>query len=492
MHRLWIERGSTVMRLDTDMLHIDELPSLEISDERGRWILPAFMSGLRTLKPRREVTPEDWLELAVRLGRLEISSESLSSFQDWLWSDGAEGFEVSLDASFVETVDVIATSVEREFSAVRTEALFALDGETAIVAASDLDAAVMLPEMTIPIESFVDAAEGRSLEVSGATLRGLSEACDSIGAWAGAEIQAVLAYPALQKGYPAARLARRLTTMIATRCDASMLRLLVTLGRDATQYVRDVWAHLANTNVGATIATGCKLSDPIATSALLDAAARLPETVSNELCRGLLARDGEPAVRVLCELFDKLGGVQLIARGIDDTTGENAGRQLARMVIRLGLRGRDVDAIVSRLPIAAALAFVETSGITSLPTDVISRLAEAGEPTRTIEIAVRTRSRDLAERLLDRLPRDRDARWPEEIVEALGSLARDVGLADRVVEAIRSHRVAAEIRLALLRAIEDAPDLEARATRWSPTLLLHTRDVRSAFAEARARRRTRS
>lgn len=492
VHRLWAECGAGAMRLDSDMLHVDELPVLEIGEDRGRWILPAFMSGLRTLQPRREVTSEDWFDLALRLGRLEISSESLSSFQNWLWSDGAEGFEVTLDASFVETADVIATSVDRDFSAVRTEALFAVDGDTAVVASSDLDAAVLLPEMQVPIESFVDAVEGRALEVSGGTLRGLSEASESVGAWASAEIQVVLASPVLQKGYPAARLARRLASMIAARCDASMLRLLVMLGGNAKGYLQDVWTYLADAGIGATIATGCKVEDPITAAALLDAAARFPDAVATELCRGLLAREGDPAVRVLSDLCERLGGLRFIARGVDDRAGETEGRQLAHVVIRLGLRGRDVDAILARLPTPAALAFVETTGAASLPGDVVARFADSGEHARVIQIAARVRSRDLAQRLLDRIVRDRGARWAEENVLALGVLARDLGLGDRVVEVIRSHRIAAETRLALLHAIEAAPDLEVRATRWSPALLLAPRDVRSAFAESRARRRTRS
>ena len=81
---LALVEGGAVLSVVVDA--VDELPVLEIGEDRGRWILPAFMSGLRTLQPRREVTSEDWFDLTLRLGRLEISSESLSS-SSWVGGD---------------------------------------------------------------------------------------------------------------------------------------------------------------------------------------------------------------------------------------------------------------------------------------------------------------------------------------------------------------------------------------------------------------------
>ena len=497
---LWREDGLAPMLFEANLLRVGADEALSASSEQGRWILPAFMAGLREVRPHAGVVPDDLRRLAERFATLEPRAASLAEFQEWLWADGAEGFDVKLEPSFVEMLDArghTSDSLRSGLAAVRAEALFSVDGVA--VAVVDLDVAALRPEMQISLDAYAGAVMARELEVSGTTLRALGAACDDPSGWAVAEVAALLELPAVRAAVPPQRLAGRLGALVANRCDTRMLALIGMLSRADDPYVRAVLAALEAQSVGRDIARTAMLEDPTTRAALVDALSRLPSAIAGEIVAGLLERAAETdlAVATLADFWREMGAVKfgdLTTRITSGAGTSRAGAALSNVAIRAGAGSRDIVQIADRVPESVALAFLlgVPTTMLSAATEVLDRvIISAADREAVVRLVAHAPSAARATATIARLRRDRGVAWPISIIVDLLRTAIAHGAASAVVEITRDRRVLDAVRLASLDALDHDRELQLAAARWTPAMLLESMVVRHATAAVRARWRDR-
>ena len=96
VYDVWQGLASPSIEIAPLELRVDKVLAVKAVEQVGRWLLPAFMAGMRTLRMRPEATCDDLMRLAQELSGLSAELEAIKGFRDWLWSDGAQGFDVQL------------------------------------------------------------------------------------------------------------------------------------------------------------------------------------------------------------------------------------------------------------------------------------------------------------------------------------------------------------------------------------------------------------
>ena len=504
---LWRDEGLSPLVFEPTVLRIAGDEGLCASRDHGRWILPAFMAGLREVRARGAIAPDNLRRLAARIAALESSATSIAEFQEWLWADGAEGFDVKLELSFVEMLAARGQSSDGTragFAAVRAETLFSVDGDAVSMAVADLDLAALRPEMQISLDAYAGAVAARGLEVSGSTLRALGGACDDASAWAVSEVTAIIELPAARSAVPPQRLAGRLRTLVASRCDARTFGLLGMLTQTDDPYVRAVLGALETQSAGRDIARGTVLDDPSVRAALVAVLGRLPAGIAVEIVEGLLDRVAETdrAVATLADVWLALGAPEFgeLANRAITSISETAfrartGTAMARVAVRAGAGSREVAQLAERLPEAAAMTFLlgMPATLSSLASDAIDRvIASATDLDAVVRLVAHVPSPARATAVLARLAKDRGAQWQFATVAVLLRTALANGAGPAVVGLARNRRVPDAMRLTTLDALADDPALQLAAARWTPAALLDSSAVRHAAAAIRARHRDQS
>jgi len=79
---LWNEVPKVMLVLDATTLSINEQVILKAEDNEGRWLLPAFMAGLRILRRQADCSLDDFLRLGEELAALTSNLSSITLFQD--------------------------------------------------------------------------------------------------------------------------------------------------------------------------------------------------------------------------------------------------------------------------------------------------------------------------------------------------------------------------------------------------------------------------
>ncbi len=100
--------ASCRLELSSQGIAVDGVLGLRAQARQTAWLIPACMAGLRSLRARPELSAEGLARLARELAALEPEAASIERFNSWLWAGGAEGFEVELRQSLMETIDVLA------------------------------------------------------------------------------------------------------------------------------------------------------------------------------------------------------------------------------------------------------------------------------------------------------------------------------------------------------------------------------------------------
>ena len=233
-------------------------------DEEGRWLLPAFMAGLRALRPWKDVSPKHLEHLAAELADLSGGVEDIERFRDWLWADGAEGFDVSMDLSFSEGLDTAFDDLERrrkDLAAVRVQAAQALAGQAREIASGALDAAAVLPELQVDLAAYESRVDGGAFTLPADEHQRLQNLCVDPNFWAEAQADVVLLHPSLQEGIPATQLADILTREFAKAVDLRVVELLTRLGERTDGYARSLLAALEAETLGHRIASGAPMTN---------------------------------------------------------------------------------------------------------------------------------------------------------------------------------------------------------------------------------------
>jgi len=245
-------------------MKFDDAEVFAADEEEGRWLLPAFMAGLRAVRPWRDISEKHIKRLTAELADLSGGVEDIERFRDWLWADGAEGFDVSMDLSFSEGLDTAFDDLERrrnDLATVRVQAAQALDARARNIASGALDAAAMLPEFQIDLGSYETRIDGGAFIIPTEEHQRLQGLCVDPNFWAEAQADVVLVHPSLQEGIPAPHLAEILMREFARAVDLRVVDLLTRLGDRTDAYARSLLAALEAESLGRRIAAGAPMNN---------------------------------------------------------------------------------------------------------------------------------------------------------------------------------------------------------------------------------------
>lgn len=188
-----------------------------------RWTLPIFLSGVRALRSTPDCRADDVLQLAERLVATAPSAEGAEALQDWVYSDGASGFEVVLAPSFVESfeaADAVSLASTSAILALRARALG--DDSESTMSVTELDRAGHLPTLAVSVDLYERRVESRELELDGRRMRNVALEAESFLEWTKLELSLAV-QPDSRVAYPTRRLARLLRTRVGLGVDDSFV-----------------------------------------------------------------------------------------------------------------------------------------------------------------------------------------------------------------------------------------------------------------------------
>ncbi len=294
----WLTARDAVLELRATGLFIAGRLGLQVSQKAGRWVQPAFITGLRSIRLCDRVSADQLLRFAEELAFLTPSEGSIRRFQDWLWQDGAEGFAIDLHPSFVEVMESFGTDgdgIHAMVSAVRGEAALASGEETVTIASSELDDAASREEFDVPLTLYTQQVDDRHLEMSGAEAKQLLASTDDGNAWGLAEIAIVLRCDEIAKAVPHGRFAQRLLARTRGDVDARTLGLLARLRNRNTPFTQAVADDLEASGFGASLAASVSLRDPTLWPLTAKLISTSGPTTASEMATGLLRRAASDA-----------------------------------------------------------------------------------------------------------------------------------------------------------------------------------------------------
>lgn len=496
VHELWTKVPKACLRLAPMELHFDGHVALTAGDEGGRWILPAFMSGLRSMRIRPGVSVDDVRDFGEELSSLEANVATITRFRDWLWSDGAQGFEVDLHACFVEAMDAVTPEAAAERAILEARMASAIAGwnDTLYLASRELDAAAVRDEFQVPLSLYLAEAAAGGSSLARADADRLRAGVEDAATWSNAEMDAVMAHPELRSSLPAQRLARRLVATIeaAESVDSRLLDFLTHLGGRQDAYCRAVASALENESVGAAIAAGTRL-DPANLDALRSFTTTSPPAVGRGIVHGLLHRAASdaPALAAVLELARAIGVKDLLARIDPGTLGPDAAVALARTVTDSGEPPAVVRDLAMQMAPRTAVAVLAALPylIPLMKERALALLSDAPDHSNVLlDAMIAAGRRDDLALLGQALGGGGGRRWTgKPLAAALGALV-SAGLGDEVlVPIVRARNADLQIRLRALEALRADPASLAEAVRWRSSEILEPPVLRRRLQDERQR-----
>jgi len=215
----WKSNSDIVFRFDATSLFSEEQEVLSAEEEDGLWLLPAFMAGMKSLSLTPLAASDDLVRLATELGALGPNLTSIRKFRDWLWSEGAEGFDVVLDFGFSEGLDtaLMDAQVRRDaLAAVRADAAASLSMDVRILSSQELDVAAVRDEFQMTLDAFSREVHEEAPHLDDRERQALRSAFEDSLFWVDAQVYLALAHPELHSQIPPERMARRVMELMAS------------------------------------------------------------------------------------------------------------------------------------------------------------------------------------------------------------------------------------------------------------------------------------
>jgi len=340
-HAVWLSLSLAPLEILATRLTLHGRLALDSSEHDVRWMLPAFMAGLRRLTPRAEMSADDLQILGDAFARLESDVESIERFRDWLWSGAATGFEVELQHSFMEALEDAVVDAPTEggiyepaqaVNAVRTEVMRSISEQAVAISARVLAEAAAREEFDLPLGTAAPVVDGSQFAVPATEAAAIRARCEDADRWALDETLLLLAYRPLHELTRPERVAR--TVLALTERDrhdaaAMILDALTVLARRNDPFARDLLRVLDREAFGdalarallrdtanaaryaeALLACGPATSSRLAAS-LLDAAHRDPRWT--EALGAMMHQSGGRLGPILLERVEVPGAAQVAA-----------------------------------------------------------------------------------------------------------------------------------------------------------------------------------
>lgn len=358
----WLDAREVAFECDATAWTMLRKVLLRAGSDEGRWVLPAYMAGVRNLAATDDVCAEDLLALAQELARLG-SAESMVRFNQWVWSDGVEGLEIETDASFSE---VLENTVD-DLQAARDS----LAAQRAEVAEQRAFITECKPEsvLLIPLVDLTAAAKDHAFELTREDTERLKKQCDDPTFWATERLSLVLSQGEMQELLPPKTIARQLMRIAARTFDQRFLGIVAGLDRMAGAYPRSVLAALERQPVGEAIARHAQL-DHAGVARLQQLIQGQSERISCGIVRGLCERagregDGNDAAIAALGLAIR---PDVFLKKADFATLEQPARMaLGRILVRIPGGPEMIGDLVGNLKPPDAVKLVQAVPVSTIP-----------------------------------------------------------------------------------------------------------------------------
>lgn len=490
----WAELGCAPLEIKGTELLAGTQVVLSHEQGQGPWLLPAFMAGVRTIRPTPTCQPSDLRSFADELATLRPEVESLSNFRDWLWSDGAEGFEVELHVSFMEVMDAAHTDdTHRDaLRAFRGESMTAFGPDSRVIASRELDVAAAREEFNVPLQLFSREVARDSLRLDPEDALALAEECEGSYGWTHIEIALTLAHPEMRGAIAPQRLARLITQQLGESLDDRALDLLASLGSRDDPYVRALAEALDDPALGESLAAR---ASPTARSAL--ALRRFFRVCSPKVARGMAVGLVERAT-AHPEVLPWVLGVAIdvgLSTFVQLLTLGGVRDEVAPTVIDVMLGAGATSDLLTEL-LTALPPRVAATMLVRLPrdqfqrvSDFVAKLMATAEPDAVnllVPALLQQGSPEAAALVGDCLLRTMAAGWSGRALQPACAYLLEHGLGRKyLLPLARSSKAEPRVRLLLLRSLSTHPELLEESCRWGFGELLEPPEVRARLQDMR-------
>ena len=493
----WRELTDDEVLVMPTALRNGDVDLLRAQDVEGRWILPLFMAGARAMHSQPTLVAEDVIRLAEKLSTLQPDAASLEEFRDWLWTSGAEGFELELAPSFVEVMEVVSDEKQTAATtlmAVRGHGILSLDNAPPLtIANDDLDAAAVRPEFGVPLEILKRGHDNASFATDEAQRRDLAVAADRSTTWLDAEMSAVLAHPSLAAAVPPQRLARRISTLAARGLDAPLLRRLAHLSAQSDDVGRSVLKACEALGLDDVLSVAAVDTGPELSPALRAFIAVAPASLIEGALRGILrhATEHPETFDILVEIVEGVDAAPFLDHIEIDRLSIRQSQTLATAVLETDTGSSRLPALLARLPERSTAALLESVPPTLLGTlqpTVTSLLTSADDDVReSIALTLlRHADRRSLKMLRSAFENTPGGGWRRPTIIRLFESLRAARLERTFAVALaRSRKTPADVRLAILDALAPDRDLLRAATRFRLAEVADPASVRSCLRTLR-------
>ncbi len=499
LHETWTPQAEVWLQIEATSLHVDGDKVLDIDPESGGWVLPAFMAGLRGLRPKTGWSYDDVIRLCEELATLTAQSESIEDFRDWLWSDGANGFEVDLRRSFTELMETAAAdhrllenTLERS-----TERAWVLGTPAARLAVAEVDLAIAQETFEASRKNYAQTMKVlRRALLDEDQLQMLSNELENEAGWTLLETEVAISVPAMRTATSADRVAQRLASRISRGVHASLLEKIMEYMSTGDEYATEVVGWLAKQGLGTHIATGLDFSTE-ANRRVLDkfAALAADETIA-ELVAGLLMRaeaNAELAAHIQT-CIRNIGVKQVVSIVNAETLNAYAGQTLTTMMLDAEVRSEALGQFIVNLTGEAArdtLASLPDARFWRLRSFIRQMLLGGDHATVTmlVELLGEKADRRGHALLLEILEENKGEGWSPRLMRSICEvLAHHEFSKKHILKWARKGGVSTALRIAAVRGASRVPALREQILKRRLNSLLDPDELRYVLAELRARK----
>lgn len=359
-HQLWLAHPERRLELMPTELRSGGRVALAASNERGRFILPAYNAGLRALTLRDTSSPNDVMLLGEQLAALQEQPRALQRFASWLWCSTAFGIEAHLVESLPELGESLVQAVtESELWAERSSRAVEIWNEMAWKVAQSMPRAAVEQRFARPLADAERRAAAGELDLADDEVGTLSALVDDPACWTWMEVALLRHDAGLRAAISPSHLSWILSALIehAPRVDESLLAVLRELGCDLMRGEAPGGRGELDYRV-----LGAALADRLLELAVNEPVPALVLDALGPLLRGTLVaatcEHGEdyPSGPVLLAALAERWGVDELFRRVElALLGPTMAGAMARCALDAGSEPRTLMAWVARLPLPAAL-----------------------------------------------------------------------------------------------------------------------------------------
>lgn len=491
---LWAASGSPTFTLQASTVSVDGVVALEMTASDYPWILPAFMAGLRAFRPRPDVRVPQLRSFCDELLALRPELGAIERFRDWLWGDGAEGFDVVVQSSFMEAAD--ATVVEEAARALRLGIERPADGDGVapglrVMSTRDLEAARRREELRAARAAALPPLP-RHAPMGAEERQALAAACESGVGWAEALVDAALSVPSLRNAMPAQRLGRQAALLLGSRVDERTVDVVARLTAADDAYGRALATAIDDTELGRRVADSLPPT-PAGSASLARLAAVAPARLLGGVALGLVDRAADPERRPwVIEAVRALGPDRLgKALNVGALTPTQCAA-FAEVVLGAGGGATTLGPVLQALPpdaaarLYASLADAHAAALL----DVAGRILASAPPPEVAPLLERLAgmAEGKAGLVLGRyLLASKAQTWPPRLAEKVTTAIarRREFQRDTLVPLARDTGFPALLRIAALRALTD-PEALSAALAWRLSEMMDPPEVKAVLKARRA------